>query len=143
MSCQEELLCIRVFIEFYFPVFCTRRNKKRCLFVIGVLRLRPWLINCQSWPGPSTVRPSGEITTTFKRVGSSPDSSQPGFPPGIVNSIPEESARVMQGFPAAVRNIQLLGRYLESPPLSSTAVPRARFSARLAANGSVGGEEDF
>ena len=39
--------------------------------------------------------------------------------------------------------MHMLGLYLESPPLSAMAVPRARLRARLAANGSLGDEDDF
>lgn len=84
----------------------------------------------------NTVRPSGEMITTVRTFGLSPDSSHPGFPPGIVNSRPEVSDRVRQGFPAAVRNMQLAGLYWLSPPFRETAVPRARLIARRAASGS-------
>ena len=58
-----------------------------------------------------TERPSGAITTTVTMLGSASFCSQPGGPPGIVNSMPCESERVMQGLPMALANMQVLGRY--------------------------------
>ena len=43
----------------------------------------------------------------------------------------------MQGLPMALANMQVLGRYWLSPPLSDTAVPRAKLIARPVARGST------
>ena len=54
---------------------------------------------------------SAEITTTVIMLVPSPFCSQPGGPPGMVNSIPSESARVMQGLLLMLANMQAPGRY--------------------------------
>ena len=75
------------------------------------LRLSVLVIGFQSGMDSKTVRPSGEIVTTVIMLGSSLFCSQPGGPPGIVNSKPCESERVMQMFPMALANMQVPGRY--------------------------------